>query len=57
MHEVALAQSIVDIVREQARARHRGKRRRDLQLRIIVTAGADPGIGPALVEDIFALAV
>ena len=39
---------------EQARAGHRRERHRHLQLRIIVAAGALEGLGPAVVEDVFA---
>ena len=39
---------------EQARAGHRGERHRHLQLGVIVAAGVLEGLGPAVVEDIFA---
>ena len=39
---------------EQARAGHRRERHRHLQLGVIVAAGALEGLGPAVVEDIFA---
>jgi len=42
---------------QQARARRRGEGRGDLELRVVAPAGALIGIGPAMVEDIFALAV
>ena len=42
---------------EQARAGDGGERHRDLELGIIAPTGAGPGVGPAVVEDIFALAV
>ena len=42
---------------EQPPPGHRRERHRDLQLGIILPAGALQGVGPAVVEDIFALAV
>ena len=39
---------------EQAGAGHRGERHRDLQLGVIVAAGVLEGLGPAVVEDVFA---
>ena len=42
---------------EETRAGHRGERNGDLELRVVVTAGALEGVGPALIEDIFALGV
>ena len=42
---------------EQPLPRHRRERHRDLELGIILPAGALPRIGPAVVEHIFALAV
>jgi hypothetical protein len=42
---------------QQPLARHRRERHGDLQLGIIVSAGALEGVGPAVIEDIFALAV
>src|SRR5262249_6629562 len=40
--------------REQARPGHRRKRNRDLQFRIVVAAGPLKGLGPAMVENVFA---
>ena len=42
---------------QQARAGRRGEGRSDLELGVVASAGALVGIGPAMVEDIFALAV
>ena len=42
---------------EQPWAGRRGKRRGDLELGVIGTARPVPGIGPGVIEDIFALAV
>ena len=42
---------------EQAAAGHRRERRGDLQLGIVLAAGALIGVGPGVVEDVFALAV
>src|SRR6185369_17779604 len=42
---------------EQPRAWHRREGRGDLELGIIFAAGALPGVGPAMIEHIFALAV
>src|SRR5690606_18667502 len=42
---------------QQARAGRGGEGRGDLQLRIVVPAGALPGVGPGVVEHVFALAV
>ena len=39
---------------EQARAGHRRERHRHLELGVIVAAGALEGLGPAVVEDVFA---
>ena len=39
---------------EQARAGHRRERHRDLELGVVVAAGALEGFGPAVVEDVFA---
>ena len=45
------------IAQQQPRSRHRAERRGDLEFRVIAPARPLPGIGPALVEDILALAV
>ena len=45
------------IAQQQPRPRHRAERRSDLELGIISPASALPGIGPGVVENIFALAV
>ena len=48
---------IASVLQQQARAGRRGERRGDLQLGIIIAARPVPGIGPGMVEHIFALAV
>src|SRR3546814_2981319 len=45
------------VAQQQARPRHRRKGGGDLDLRIILPARPFPGVGPAMVEHIFALAV
>ena len=42
---------------QQARAGCRGERRGNLQLGVIAAASPMPGIGPGVIENIFALAV
>src|SRR3954451_11360867 len=42
---------------QQPRAWHRAEGGADLQLRVVAAAGPLEGIGPAIVEDVFALAV
>ena len=56
-HGVAHAFGVGAGPHEQARARHRRERHGDLQLGIIAPAGALEGLRPAMVEDVFALAV
>src|SRR5215471_15251122 len=43
--------------REQARPSHRCKWNRDLEFRIVVAPGALKGLGPAMVENVFAAGV
>src|SRR6478752_6209758 len=43
--------------RKQARPGHRGKWNRDLEFRIVVAPGALKGLGPAMVENVFAAGV
>ena len=45
------------LARQQARAGGRGEGHADLELGVVLPAGTVPGIGPAVIEDIFALAV
>jgi len=56
-HGVADARGVGAGPREKARARHRREGNRDLQLGIVAAAGALEGLSPAVIEDIFALAV
>jgi len=42
---------------EEAGAADRGERHRNLQLRVVLAAGALEGLGPAVIEHVFALAV
>ena len=53
-HDVLAVNAVAD---QQPRSRRRRERNRNLQLRIVPPAGALIGIGPAAVEDIFALRV
>ena len=52
LRAVLVASSVAD---EQAAAGHGRERHRDLDLRIIVAAGPLIGVGPGMVEDVFAL--
>jgi hypothetical protein len=56
-HGILHRQSLVAVGNQKPRAGCRRERDGALQLRIITAAGALEGIGPAVVEDIFALAV
>ena len=56
-HRFERGEQLLRTRRPAAAARHRRERHRDLQLGIILPARPLPGLGPAVVEHIFALAV
>ena len=45
---------LLSLPRQQARTGHRGEWHSDLELGVVIPAGLLVGIGPALIEDVFA---